>query len=142
MWLTGLGNFHKNFLANLATELLTHYVHNKASVVGACWLTVDEDLLPGDVAPVPGEGERELLDGREVPRLEQRRHYHLVKLVLAALPGAAEYRYLMEEEGEKRMSANSPSKRLRQQAAASRNLGQALLRNYVYRVSGASRVRL
>ena len=65
-------------------------------------LTVDEDLLPGDVAPVPGEGERELLDGREVPRLEQRRHYHLVKLVLAALPGTAEYRYLMEEEGEKR----------------------------------------
>ena len=89
---------HKNFLANLATELLTHYVHNKASVVGACWLTVDEDLLPGDVAPVPGEGERELLDGREVPRLEERSHDHLVQLVLAALPRAPEYRYLGDED--------------------------------------------
>ena len=40
-------------------------------------LTVDEDLLPGDVAPVPGEGQRELLCGGQVLGLEQRRHDHL-----------------------------------------------------------------
>ena len=40
-----------------------------------------------------------LFDGREVSRLEERRHDDLVQLVLAPLPGAPEYRYLKRETG-------------------------------------------
>ena len=57
VWPTGLGNFHKHFLTNLATELLTHSVHWIAiSFSPSFFLAIlahfprGRDISPNDIA--------------------------------------------------------------------------------------------
>ena len=44
------------------------------------WITINEDFLLGNVTPVPGQGQRQLFNGRQVLSLEQSCHDHLIKL--------------------------------------------------------------
>ena len=59
------------------------------------WITVDENFLLRDVAPVPRQGQRQLFNWRQVLGLEESRHDHLVQLWgLVAVVGTPEHRQL------------------------------------------------
>lgn len=79
------------FEVSMNVVLCLHYV---SALSTTRLITIDKDLLPGDIATVPRQRQGELFRGGEMLCLEQGRHDQLVQLLGVPLSAAPEHRDL------------------------------------------------